>query len=142
MRQVFSSGSSGETCALARATAAAAAARAAAASASEFCANAAGPKRLAATRQLAGSIQIFLISILPCSAPNPIGFFALLLVGAYRAVCPKGPGGVVGQLLSRLRSLLGASDSLHRSVKSSRPGLYRCVLAISSWLCLKSLISA
>src|SRR5262245_24808550 len=71
MRQVFSSGSLGETCALARATAAAAAARAAAASASGFCANAAGPKRLAATRQLAVSIQIFLIpsSLGPCRAP-------------------------------------------------------------------------
>src|SRR5262245_58717784 len=71
MRQIFSSGSSGETCALARAAAAAAAARAAAASASGFCANAAGPKRLAATRQLAVSIQIFLISssLGPCRAP-------------------------------------------------------------------------
>src|SRR5207253_372288 len=74
MRQIFSSGSLGETCALARATAAAAAARAAAASASGFCANAADPKRLAATRQLAVSIQIFLISILPWSVPSPLGF--------------------------------------------------------------------
>src|SRR5206468_7716028 len=71
MRQIFSSGSLGETCALPRAAAAAAAARAAAASASGFCANAAGPKRLAATRQLAVSIQIFLIpsSLGPCWAP-------------------------------------------------------------------------
>src|SRR5262245_42085104 len=71
MRQVFSSGSLGETCALARAAAAAAAARAAAASASGCCANAAGPKRLAATRQLAVIIQVFLIpsSLGPCRAP-------------------------------------------------------------------------
>src|SRR2546421_12580565 len=71
MRQIFSSGSLGETCALPRAVAAAAAARAAAASASGFCANAAGPKRLAATRQLAVSIQIFLIpsSLGPYGAP-------------------------------------------------------------------------
>src|SRR6516164_11582481 len=71
MRQVFSSGSLGETCALARAAAAAAAARAAAASASGFCANAAGPKRLAAMRQFAVSIQIVLIpsSLGPCRAP-------------------------------------------------------------------------
>jgi hypothetical protein len=55
MRQTFSSGSLGETCALARAAAAAAAARAAAASACGFCANAAGPTRVAAARQLRGA---------------------------------------------------------------------------------------
>src|SRR5437867_6024284 len=87
MRQIFSSGSLGKTCALPRAAAAAALARAAAASASGFCANAAGPKRLAATMQLAVSIQIFLI-------PSSLG-------GAHRAVCRKGTGRVVGQLLSR-----------------------------------------
>src|SRR5215470_15195262 len=77
MRQIFSSGSLGETCALARAAAAAAAARAAAASASGFCANAVGPKRPAATRQLAVSIQIFLIPSSLGSCRAPLDFFAL-----------------------------------------------------------------
>src|SRR6266853_653504 len=76
MRQVFSSGSLGETCALARAAAAAAAARAAAASASGVCANPAGPKRLAATRQLAVSVQAFLIPSSLWSVLSVIEFFA------------------------------------------------------------------
>src|SRR5712691_9187735 len=74
MRQIFSSVSLGETCALARAAAAAAEARAAAASASAFCANAAGPIKPAATRQLAVSIQIFLIPSSPGPRRGPLNF--------------------------------------------------------------------
>src|SRR5258706_15886424 len=74
MRQIFSSVSLGETCALARATAAAAEARAAAASASAFCATAAGPIKLAAMRQLAVSIQIFLIPSSLGPGQGPLNF--------------------------------------------------------------------
>src|SRR6266566_4134096 len=61
--------------AAARASAAAAEARAAAASASAFCANAAGPMKLAAMRQLAVSINIFLIPSSLGPRRGPLNFY-------------------------------------------------------------------
>src|SRR5215213_5065850 len=103
MRQIFSSGSSAETCALPRATAAAAEALAAAASASAFCANAADPITLAAMRQPAVNIQIFLI-------PSSLGpHWGETVRPLYRAAPRSGKGGRhAGQcvLAATLRSMV------------------------------------